>query len=97
MQARLINTHVDYSCGRQVTPAGSYSYQELKNTNIKKISSMAIKFKAVKTVNPSDMEGPRQYYARAVVSNDVSLRELAKEISEGCSLSKNVCTAYWRT
>lgn len=50
---------------------------------------MAIKFKAVRTINPSNVAAPRQYYVRVIVSNNMILCKLSKKILKGYSLYKN--------
>ena len=42
---------------------------------------MAIKYKLVQKVNPAKPTDPKKFYANLVTRGEVSLRELAKEIS----------------
>jgi len=48
---------------------------------------MAINYKPVKKVNPFNTDNPVKYYSSPVYKDRVSLRKIAKEISERTTLS----------
>jgi predicted histone-like DNA-binding protein len=54
---------------------------------------MAVKIKAVKRVNPQDVDAPQKYYAKAVKTGSTNLKRLAKLVSMQCTVSRADCLA----